>query len=178
MRAEDITSEHEDTDISILLAFWKAARGNNKFPSQANLDLITIPSLAPNVFIIDAEPNDVFRYRYMGTAIDIHLGINLTGRTFKDFRSGRVSDEITSFFKHVIDTPSMGILTTKLPSETRGAVIYTRVGLPVADDHQKPNKVVGLLLFQLPDGSNGLPQQPYDFKSEEQGIATATFGTL
>ena len=63
MRAEDITSEHEDTDISILLAFWKAARGNNKFPSQANLDLITIPSLAPNVFIIDAEPNDVFRYR-------------------------------------------------------------------------------------------------------------------
>ena len=72
----------------------------------------------------------------------------------------------------------MGILTTKLPYETRGAVIYTRVGLPVADAHQKPNKVINLLLFQLPDGSNGLPRQSHDLKSEGQGIATATFGTL
>lgn len=178
MRAEDITSEHEDTDIGILLAFWKAARGNNTFPSQADLDLISIPKLAPNVFIIDAEPNDVFRYRYMGTAIDIHLGVNLTGRTFDDFRSGRVLNEITSFFKHVIDTSSMGILTTKLPSETQGAVIYTRVGLPVADDHQTPNKILGLLVFHLPDSANGSQQGPYDLESEEQGIVSATFGEL
>ena len=98
MRAEDVTSENDDADIGILLAFRKAAHGNKKSPSRADLDLITIPRLAPNVFIIDAEPDDIFRYRYMGTAIDIHLKVNLTGRTFKDFRSGRVSDEITSFF--------------------------------------------------------------------------------
>jgi len=178
VRAEDITSEHEDTDVGILLAFWKAARGNNMFPSQADLDLISIPKLAPSVIIIDAEPNNVFRYRYIGTAIDIHLGVNLTGRTFNDFRSGRVLDEITAFFKHVIDTSSMGILMTKLPSGTRGAIINTRVGLPVADDHKTPNKVLGLLLFQLPEGSNGHNREPYDLENEEQGINSATFGEL
>ena len=178
MRAEDIVSEHEDTDVGILLAFWKAARGNNPFPSQADLDLISIPKLAPNIFILDAEPKDIFRYRYMGTAIDSHIGVNLTGRTVDEFRAGRVLSELTTFFKTVLDTSSMGILTTQLPSETRGATIYTRVGLPIADDHQTPNKVLGILLFQLPDGMNGHRKVPYDIESEEQGIVSTEFGEL
>lgn len=181
MRAEDIVSDHEDTDIGILLAFWKAARGNNMFPSQADLDLISIPRLAPNVFILDVEAENVFRYRYMGTAIDAHLGINLTGRTFGNFRSGRVLSEITSFFKTVTDTSSMGILTTRLPSETHDAITYTRVGLPIADDHQTPNKVLGLLLFQIPEGVNGQqhkPHEPYGIEIEQQGIVGTVFGAL
>ncbi len=181
MRAEDIVSDHEDTDIGILLAFWKAARGNNLFPSQADLDLISIPRLAPNVFILDVEPKNIFRYRYIGTAIDAHLGVNLTGRAFGDFRSGRVLTEITAFFKTVIDTSSMGILTTQLPSETHGTATYTRVGLPIADDHQTPNKILGLLLFQLPEGANRYrqqPQEPYDLEREEQGIVSTVFGEL
>jgi len=178
VRAEDIAGEHEDTDIGILLSFWNAARGSNRFPSQTDLDLATIPRLAPHVFILDAEDNSVFRYRYLGTAIDAHFGVNLTGHTFDEFRSGRVLDEITTFFKQIMDTSSMGILTTQLPSETNDAITYTRVGLPVADDHQSPNKILGLLLFHLPDTNVQYEETSYDLENEDIGVVNAVYGEL
>ena len=178
MRAEDIAAEHEDTDIGILLAFWNAARGSNPFPSQTDLDLATIPRLAPNVFIIDAEKNGTYRYRYLGTAIDAHFGVNLTGHTLDAFRSGRVLDEITTFFNQIMATSSMGILTTQLPSETSDAITYTRVGLPVADDHQSPNKIIGLLLFRLPESDVRHEETTYDLENEDLEVVNAIYGEL
>ncbi len=178
LRAEEISKQHADRRVGALLEFWRKSCGVHTIPSQADLDLVSIPRLLPNVFIIDAVENRTFRYRYMGTALDAHLGTSLTGRTFDAFRSGRVLEEITAFFMRVITHFEMGILTTRLPSETLGTATYTRVGLPIADDHKTPNKVLGLLLFENPPRASISEPYVFDIKNEERGIVKSVFGTL
>lgn len=130
------------------------------------------------MFIIDLLENDDFLYRFMGSAIDQHLGASLTGRTFSDYRSGRVLQILMQFFLKVVKQPQMGILITQLDSETHEWVVYTRAALPIADDHQTPNKVIGLLLMQQsPDAL--LPAQKLLLAEKEQdGLVKSYYGTL
>ncbi|PIW27119.1 MAG: hypothetical protein COW30_11520 [Rhodospirillales bacterium CG15_BIG_FIL_POST_REV_8_21_14_020_66_15] len=102
MKARDII-EGADPRVGELFEFWNAARGANRYPAQADLKLSAIPRLLPNVFVIDVLEGHVFRYRFIGTRIDEHMGVSLTGKVFSDTRSGRLLREITGFFSRIAE---------------------------------------------------------------------------
>ena len=178
MRAEEFIAHLEDDRAREIFEFWKRARGTHRFPAQSDLDLTEVPKLLPNLFILDAEPNRAFRYRFMGSSLDDHIGIALTGRTFSEHRSGRVLEEITNFFSRIIDGDVVGVMTSQLPSETVKWATYTRVGLPIADDHETPNKVLGIMLIE--HGGSFIERAPsiFDGDIEERGHADQIFGML
>ncbi len=178
MRARDVATSFKDDRIAAIYAFWDQARGAHRFPSQADLNLMDIPKLLPHLFILDDEGDRTFRYRFMGSAIDAHIGIPLTGKTFAEHRSGRVLEEITSFFSRIIDGDVLGVMTSQLPSETVKWAIYTRVGLPIADDHMKPNKVLGIMTVEHGGSITDRAPSILDGDIEERGHAEQIFGTL
>lgn len=176
--AEEIVGAAGDRRVSALFAFWNRSRGPHMYPAQADLDLMSIPHLLPSLFIIDVLGGARFRYRFMGTRIDEHLGASLTGRTFDEFRSGRTLAEITNFFQTIADEGALGLLQTRLPSERFEWLVYTRLGLPLADDHVTINKIVGLFLFEpTAEGYFDIPTLK-DIDQNELGLVKSRFGRL
>ena len=178
MRADDLVAQLKDDRIKEIFDFWKRSRGAHRFPAQGDLNLIDVPKLLPSLFIIDAEENRTFRYRFMGSSLDEHIGIALTGKTFSDHRSGRVLEEITSFFSRIIDGDVLGVMISQLPSETVNWATYTRVGLPLADDHVTPNKVLGIMLIKHGGSTFDRASSFLEGDIEERERAEQIFGAL
>jgi hypothetical protein len=177
MKARDIVGD-ADPRVAELLTFWNTARGGHRFPAQADLNLTDIPDLLPNLFILDVLDDHAFGYRFIGSRIDEHMGMSLTGKVFTQTRSGRVLREITAFFSRVVDQGVMGLLETRLPSERFEWVRYVRMALPLADDHQTVNKIVGLYLFEpTKEDAYDMPKIG-DIDSEELGEVESRFGDL
>ena len=147
-----------DDRVRAMLEFWSDARGSAAFPSYTDIDLMTVPRLAPETFVIDSLGDGDFRYRFMGSKIDALVGGSFTGKKFSEARHGRVLEEISSFFGTVVSNGLIGVLTTSLPSETSAYRTYVRTGFPLADDHVSPNKVLGMI---FPVGETRTVEQTY-----------------
>jgi len=178
LRANDLVAQLDDDRVREIFDFWLRSRGAHRFPAQGDLNLMDVPKLLPHLFMLDAEPNRTFRYRFMGSSLDDHIGIALTGKTFSEYRSGRVLEEIINFFLRVIDGYVLGVMTSQLPSETVNWATYTRVGLPLADDHVMPNKVLGIMLIE--HGGSTFDRAPSILEGdiEERGHAEQVFGAI
>ena len=177
MQAREVV-EDADPRVGELLEFWYAARGGNRFPAQKDLDLSSVPRLLPNLYILDVLPGPDFGYRFIGTKIDEHMGVSLTGKRFSQARSGRILHEITNFFSHVASRGVLGLLATRLPSEKFEWVRYTRLGLPLADDHETVNKILGLYLFDLVCDEMHQTPNVDDLDQSELGEVVYRFGAL
>jgi hypothetical protein len=177
MKACDIVAE-ADPRVGQVYEFWKAARGANQCPAQMDLDLFQISKLLPNVFIIDVLGGSQFRYRYLGTKIDEHLGRSFTGKVFSQARSGRVLSEITRFFDRIAEDRVLGLLETRLPSERLEWVRYSRLGLPIADDHRTVSKIFGLFLFEGIEDRYFRTPDIHDINHDELGEVASRFGDL
>ena len=177
MKARDIIAG-ADPRVGQVYDFWNAARAGNRCPAQADLDLPSIPRLMPNVFIIDVLGGSEYRYRYLGTKIDEHLGRSFTGKVFSQARSGRVLSEITRFFDRVAGDRVLGLLETRLPSERFEWVRYSRLGLPRADDHRNITKVFGLFLSEGDKDRRYQTPDIHDIDHDELGEVECRFGEL
>ena len=177
MKARDVVKD-ADPRVGQLLDFWYASRGAHPFPAQRALNLMTVPPLLPNLYLLDALPERDFGYRFIGTKIDEHMGTSLTGKRFSDARSGRILREITQFFSRIVDTGQLGLLATRLPSEKFEWVRYTRFALPLADDHATVNKILGLYLFEPTREDAYQTPNVDDLDQSELGEVVYRFGDL
>lgn len=177
MTARELLDQAADPDIDRVYAFWSAARGTHAYPSQRDLDLPSIPKLLPKFFILD-RVGATFRYRFMGSAIDQHVGMSLTGKLFTDVRTGQLLDVITKFFADTLDNGQMGLLTTRMPSEKHEWLTYRRIALPVADDHVSPNKVVGLFLMEKEDRSAPKRRSVLEGENAADGTVVSQYANL
>lgn len=166
-----------DPEIEQMYSLWAQARAARSYPSQRDIDLPAIPKLLPKLFILD-RVGDTFRYRFMGTAIDQHVGMSLTGKLFTDVRRGPWQAEITKFFRDVLDNGCMGMLTTRIPSEIYGWRDYRRFGLPIADDGLTPNKVIGLFLIGQNDPKKPARRSVLEGENDGDGLVSSQFARL
>ena len=176
--AEEVVGASGDPRVGAFYAFWNRARGLRLYPRQSDLDMVSVPRLVPNLFILDVLGGGLFRHRFIGSRIDDHLGVNLTGQNLEPFHSGRALAEITHFYNRVSIDGVLGFMQTRLRSERFEWLVYTRVGLPVADDGETINKIVGLFLFEA--ASEGFRDVPTfnDIDQQELGLVRSTFGRL
>lgn len=176
--AEEIIGAAGDRRVAAFYAFWNQARGTHLYPGQADLDLMRVPRLLPNLFILDVLGGGGFRHRFIGSRIDEHLGVSLTGKNLDAFHGGRALAEITQFYGRVAADGVLGFMQTRLASERFEWLVYTRAALPLADDHQTVNKVLGLLTFEpASEGFRDLPTFG-DINQEELGLVKSKFGRL
>lgn len=176
--AEKIVKAAGSRRVTAMYAFWKQSQGKHMFPAQEDLDLVSIPRLLPNLFILDVLGGGSFRYRFAGTRMEEHLGLGLTGKTLADHRSGRVLEEITEFYSRVSEEGLLGLLATRLPSDRFEWLRYIRLAMPIADDHSTVNKIIGLFLFEpVASDRRDLPTLR-DIDDRELGMVKSRFGRL
>ena len=175
--AREFLEELNDPEIFRMYDLWLAARAANRFPSQRDIDLPTVPKLLPKLYILD-RVGDTFRYRFMGTEIDKHVGMSLTGKLFTDVRSGAQTAQITQFFHDVLDNGCMGLPTTRLPVKLKNWHVYRRLAFPIADDHETPNKVTGLFLMERFDDLSDRRRSVLDGENAADGVVISQFAKL
>lgn len=75
----------EAPSFQVLLALWRAKRGDRRAPSRSDFDPAELLSLLSDLILIDVDyDRPDFRYRLAGTRTrDIH-GVELTGRSVLD----------------------------------------------------------------------------------------------
>ncbi len=83
--AEDWELRFTDDRLAQLHAYWSRLRGEQPYPSRAEIDPAAIPSLLPCVFLVDVlrGPLD-FRYRLVGSEIARMAQRRLTGVLLAD----------------------------------------------------------------------------------------------
>lgn len=130
---------------------WMHARGDKPYPGQRDIDLARIPKHAPNCFILDVVEPRRFRYRYMGTDIDSHLGANVTGKMLHEFRSGGILETLTEFFGTVAERGRPGFLIDRVKAPSGNIIVYRRVVMPLSDDGERINKLFGGWVYEFDD---------------------------
>ena len=135
--------EISNPNLVALYEFWRESSDADSFPSQRDLNLSDIPKLLPNCWFLDVLPDRKFRYRFMGTDIDRHLGVSVTGKMVHEFRKGQILETMTEFMGNVAETGNPGYCETRMSTEKKSELIYMRLALPVADDHVNVNKLFG-----------------------------------
>lgn len=149
--------------------FWETAHGGKKFPKQSDLDLMSIPKLVPSCFILDVVEPCQFRYRFVGTAIDGHIGEPLTGHMIHDVRKGKLLETLTEFFGTTLETGRAGFATTQMPTDTRDHMLYHRLSLPLSDNGETVDKIFGCHFFEM--ASDTSDERPYVEDSEYDEIS-------
>ena len=150
-----------------LYDFWQNSSEDGKPPPQKDIDLLKVPRLAPNIFIMDVLGDEKFRYRFMGTDIDRHLGASATGLRMDEFRTGAVLKTLTDFFGKVAETGRCGYLRTKMSTEKNDYLMYERLVMPISDDGLSNNKLLGGWYYnQVDDNSPRL--KPIDTPEYKQ----------
>jgi hypothetical protein len=69
-----------DDRLKQLLSYWREKRQGRLLPRRADVDPTEIPGLLPNIMLTEVTPEGRYRYRLVGTTIDVHAASQLTGR--------------------------------------------------------------------------------------------------
>ena len=140
----------DDPRMADLLAYWNGKRGSRRMPSRADIDPLELKPHLGNLCLIDVEPEPLrLRYRLVGSHITQKMGRDATGRWYDELYSGELLRDILASFHWIIEH--------RAPLRTYGQAFYPDrqfyryeiINLPLSDDDDKINMVLGTLLFKL-----------------------------
>ncbi|MBC8337855.1 MAG: hypothetical protein ISR51_07615 [Rhodospirillales bacterium] len=86
----------QDEDILAFADFLASQPGELRFPDYKAMDLMKIPRLVPNVWVLDFQNGleDGLIVHFSGTKIDAHFGRNITGLDFEKIYPGEHKKEL------------------------------------------------------------------------------------
>jgi hypothetical protein len=140
-----------------LVDYWRGlAPGLGLLPARRHFDPMRVPELLPNLWLVDVVrgPPRRYRYRLVGNAL-IDAGAPIRPGLFIDEMDDRIDQQAAhAAFDGVVDTHR--------PDWRRGPPIIQhlkfiseleRVLLPLAEDGQTVDVVLGMTVFYLLDGA-------------------------
>jgi hypothetical protein len=140
----------EDDRLRKLLAYWESKRRGRRMPSRADIDPLDLREHMGNLVLIDVEHDPLrLRYRLIGTNITRAMNRDSTGKYYDEIYPEELLDSIYDSFRW--------ILKHRRPARTYGQAFYPDknfyryeiVNLPLSDDDDVVNMVIGELLFSL-----------------------------
>lgn len=133
------------------LAYWQEKRGARPMPSRRDIEPTEIPDLLANVVLVDVshDPLD-FRYRLIGTAIVARIAFDYTGKHFTELAHQQPGSQVWETALRICRerTPVISDIPYVGPDEwVRG---YRDLYLPLSDDGETVNMIMGIVEFQAP----------------------------
>jgi hypothetical protein len=140
-----------------LKQYWESKRNGRLCPRRADIDPLELPSHLGYLFLIDVLPGArEFRFRLIGSAMTKRYGRDSTGKTISEAYDA-TAPEIGAWIVDILTN----IVTKKVPvaSESRLSVvdkhfvIARALQLPLSDDGENVNMILGEMRFFNADGS-------------------------
>lgn len=131
--------------------YWQSiAPAPGVLPGRRHLDPTDLPSLLPNVWLVDVVREPVrYRFRLLGTVVEKFAGRPLTGRWLDGTLDPSTRDEVLANLDAVVDS--------RQPSWRRGPSLIVpekkvmtleRLYLPLAADGRTVDMVLALTIFE------------------------------
>jgi hypothetical protein len=129
-------------------AYWQSKLGGRRMPSRKDLEPTEIPDLLANLVLVDVShvPLD-FRYRLIGTAIVQRIAFDYTGRRFMELDHQQLGSTVWETATRICEEglPLVSDIPYVGPDQwVRG---YRDLYLPLSDDGQQVNMIVGIVEF-------------------------------
>ena len=128
--------------------YWLSHVDGDRLPRRADLDpLIEIPTLVPDVFLVDVLPDSPdFRVRLMGTRVVERLGLETTGKMISEWTRGAYREAILALLRATINHRRPVYSVTNFIHPERAQAVVERLMVPLVNDD---GKVVIVATFQL-----------------------------
>ena len=134
--------------VRALHDYWTAKRGERPIPRRADLDPIEIPTLLPNVFLIDVkgEAPQLLVYRVFGTALVDLFGFDFT---LQEVGKGTLPEhlpEMRARYARVIRERQPFYHRTRMRDRLNDFTEVDRIILPLSQDGVRVNQMIGMTI--------------------------------
>ena len=134
----------DDPDLRTLYAYWVRQCGSRPMPRRADIDPSDIVSVLPVVFIADISRPLRFRFRLVGTSICSRWKDDLTGKWLDELSFDGEREAVLEQYASVARTGIPRIDKEEFVNEESRYLHYKRLLLPLSEDGQVPNMLIGI----------------------------------
>ena len=84
--------------------YWESLRGSNPFPLMMDFDIMAVPGMADQSFLIDINVKDLnaSHLRYVGNALAVDCSRDLIGRPVTSVPRGSLVSRLTDHFLQIL----------------------------------------------------------------------------
>ena len=105
-----------------LLDYWRARRGGRPAPRRVEIDVADFPSLAPQVFIAEAQPGGDVRFRLAGERVAALSGRPLQGESVLSLWAAEHRGRLSRLLTSALATPEpLVVLASAPPADASAA---------------------------------------------------------
>ena len=129
------------------LRYWERQRGGKAMPSREEIDPLDIPSLLPQVYLVNVSYDPIdFQYRLIGTDIVDHSTADYTGRRLRDLPEQRPPSQIWSLFNQAVE--ECRPITTRIPYLHIPGRSVEKLAAPLSSNGQRVDMLFGVIEFE------------------------------
>ena len=141
-----MTFNFKSADLKRLYDYWSGKAGNRALPSRSDLDpIIDIPALTSNLWLVDVEPDPPgFRFRLLGTEVVNRYGADFTGKRLDEVDLGDQGEVVRREYVEVVGSKKPLYSRHQIQIDETGSFLpYERILLPLSDDGETVNMILG-----------------------------------
>jgi hypothetical protein len=134
----------DDQEFGTLYAHWTRKRGGRAMPCRADINPKEFVSLLSQVFIADICQPLRFRFRLVGSAICNRWHKNFTGMWLDELDFDGELEPVLEQYASVARTGVPRVDKEEFVNEKGRYLHYRRLLLPLSEDGQLPNMLIGI----------------------------------
>ncbi|WP_321389819.1 PAS domain-containing protein [Emcibacter sp.] len=136
-------------ELQELFLLWQNIRGDKSMPCRKDFRPAAVPSLLPNVSLVDVE-NDPRRYRFrlVGTATVKAMGRDVTGQ-YMDQIPGMMT--MKERYDWLVENKTPYLYKGQLVWSEKSFLDYYAIGLPFSEDDSTVNLIMYGMYYLFPD---------------------------
>ncbi|MDP6344998.1 MAG: PAS domain-containing protein [Alphaproteobacteria bacterium] len=145
-----------DPKLLEILDYWRRKRGDRAMPARRDIDPLDLRSQLGNLVLVDVEHQPLrLKYRLIGTKITQAMRRDFTGRYYDEVYPPELLESINDSFRWMF--------AHRLPLRSHGEAFYPdknyyeyeALNMPLSEDGETINMVLGGLVFQLKSKQSG-----------------------
>lgn len=153
MSFADFFARIESPALRQVAAHWRDTRGQRPMPGWKQIDPTAIAQHLPIIWAWRYDrAADRFVGRLAGDAITMAFGRRMRGAPLHEFFAGRDPDEIARRYRRIVDEPALMYCDGQVFKHAGRVGVGERIGLPLADDGERTDGILGATTYTLPNG--------------------------
>jgi len=139
-----LSGVNDHPELAALYKYWSLQRGSRPMPCRADIHPKGIKQLLPQVFIVEIVPPMRFRFRLAGSMICARWHEDLTGKWLDTLPFDGTLDAVLEQYASVARTSAPRLDNEEFVNEKGRYLHYRRLLLPLAEEGQAPNMLIGI----------------------------------
>ena len=138
-----------DPILGTALAYWQAKRGGRLMPARRDIDPIEIPTLLPNVQLIEVLTDGGFRYRLVGTALVSAFGRDYTGQYVGKLFDADLAKSISGYYQRSCAEQKPVFARSRYVTAKAFDLIANRLYMPLSENERDVNMLFAALTIDF-----------------------------